>query len=31
MTTNKGFKRAVRQRMTKTGERYAAARRNVDA
>ena len=27
MTTRKGFKRVVRDRMTKTGERYAAARR----
>jgi hypothetical protein len=29
MTTRKGFKRLVRARMAKTGERYAAARRNV--
>jgi hypothetical protein len=27
MTTRKGFKRVVRERMAKTGERYAAARR----
>ncbi len=27
MTTHKGFKRVVRARMAKTGERYAAARR----
>jgi hypothetical protein len=29
MTTDKARKRAVRTRMTKTGERYTAARRNV--
>jgi hypothetical protein len=29
MTTDKARKRAVRTRMTKTGERYSAARRNV--
>jgi hypothetical protein len=29
MTTDKARKRAIRTRMTKTGERYAAARRNV--
>jgi hypothetical protein len=29
MTTQKLFKRRVRERMTKTGESYAAARRNV--
>jgi hypothetical protein len=29
MTTDKARKRAVRSRMTKTGERYAAARRHV--
>ena len=29
MTTDKARKRAVRTRMTKTGERYAAARRHV--
>ena len=29
MTTDKARKRAVRERMTKTGERYAAARRHV--
>jgi hypothetical protein len=29
MTTDKARKRAVRDRMTKTGERYAAARRHV--
>jgi Butirosin biosynthesis protein H, N-terminal/Domain of unknown function (DUF4872) len=29
MTTNKAFKRLVRARMTKTGERYAAARRHL--
>ena len=29
MTTDKARKRAVRSRMQKTGERYAAARRNV--
>lgn len=29
MTTNKAFKRVVRARMTKTGERYAAARRTL--
>jgi hypothetical protein len=29
MTTDKARKRAVRFRMQKTGERYAAARRNV--
>ena len=27
MTTRKGFKRLVRDRMARTGERYAAARR----
>ncbi|MFI5292613.1 MAG: hypothetical protein ACHQ02_07080, partial [Candidatus Limnocylindrales bacterium] len=27
MTTDKAFKRVVRARMAKTGERYAAARR----
>lgn len=31
MTTDKARKRAVRSRMTKTGERYAAARRHVVA
>ena len=31
MTTDKARKRAVRTRMTKTGERYAAARRHVVA
>ena len=31
MTTDKARKRAVRTRMTKTGERYAAARRQVTA
>jgi hypothetical protein len=31
MTTDKARKRAVRTRMTKTGERYAAARRHVAA
>ena len=31
MTTDKARKRAVRNRMTKTGERYAAARRHVVA
>ena len=31
MTTDKARKRAVRERMTKTGERYAAARRHVAA
>jgi hypothetical protein len=30
MTTDKARKRAVRSRMQKTGERYAAARRNVE-
>lgn len=30
MTRQKGFKRLVRERMTKTGERYAAARRALD-
>jgi hypothetical protein len=29
MTTNKAFKRLVRARMAKTGERYAAARRHL--
>ena len=29
MTTDKAFKRAVRARMAKTGERYAAARRSL--
>jgi len=29
MTTNKAFKRVVRARMAKTGERYAAARRTL--
>ena len=29
MTTNKAFKRVVRARMAKTGERYAAARRRL--
>ena len=29
MTTNKAFKRVVRARMAKTGERYAAARRSL--
>ncbi|HEV8281765.1 MAG TPA: hypothetical protein VGQ02_07910 [Candidatus Limnocylindrales bacterium] len=29
MTTDKARKRAVRSRMQKTGERYAAARRHV--
>jgi hypothetical protein len=29
MTTDKARKRAIRSRMTKTGERYAAARRHV--
>jgi hypothetical protein len=29
MTTNKAFKRVVRARMAKTGERYAAARRAI--
>ena len=29
MTTDKARKRAVRTRMAKTGERYAAARRHV--
>jgi hypothetical protein len=31
MTTHKGFKQLVRARMTKTGERYASARRALDA
>lgn len=31
MTTRKGFKRLVRERMAKTGERYAAARRALTA
>ena len=31
MTTDKARKRAVRTRMQKTGERYAAARRHVTA
>ena len=31
MTTRKGFKRVVRDRMAKTGERYAAARRALMA
>ena len=30
MTRDKAHKRAIRARMSKTGERYAAARRNVD-
>ena len=29
MTTDKGFKRLVRARMARTGERYAAARRAI--
>ena len=29
MTTDKAFKRVVRARMAKTGERYAAARRTL--
>ena len=29
MTTDKAFKRIVRARMAKTGERYAAARRSL--
>ena len=29
MTTDKAFKRVVRARMAKTGERYAAARRSL--
>ena len=29
MTTNKAFKRVVRARMARTGERYAAARRTL--
>jgi hypothetical protein len=31
MTTDAAFKRRVRARMRKTGERYATARRHVDA
>lgn len=31
MTRQKGFKRLVRERMARTGERYAAARRVLDA
>ena len=29
MTTDKAFKRVVRARMAKTGERYSAARRTI--